>query len=780
MPRTIFAIGACAALFATAGPAAAQTFSWNNPAGGNWNVGSNWSGGSIPGSGNSVLINLAPPDPYTVTVSDPRSITSVTVNAANATLERTGTDDLNASASGVFSLQAGTLKLSGGRILANGSFTSASGTSIQIAGGQLWANPLVVGGTAVINSTVDWSSGELHGPGNTSATFPLNGPVNLTGTGTRTIESRGLTQLNGGGTWDAGRLIVDSFTQNFELPAGATITNTTASGNFSLDGNGSVGSVFNIKGTFVKQGTNTTTFANTKVNNTGTIDVQAGKLRVLGFAGVHTGTFKVADGATLEFGAGQTLNGGQLTVLGTGVFASTGNTTTVAPAVTVNIASTATVQLNFGGLDLPSNATLSPNTLSVANGRLTVLGVTSPNNLTVQAGGEIWGGGQGGVNNSLSVGGSGGTFTWEAGQFAFLQNVNINGPASLPGTGTRDLVGNIASGVALTMTFNGGGTWDAGQIKMNGRSGIVIPAGKTVTNTTASGDFSIVPPDATAAGGSVTINGTFVKQGANTTTFGRSITIANSGLMDIQGGTVVVTVPITTSGGGDYTLAAGTTLQTPELDIRGGAFTNKGLLQGVGTLTLVPSGNNAGQLVVTAGGRLRAGTGGPGVLTVSSTNGFVNITADGTDAPRFIVAADRTGAGTANAGRVALTGAGKVNFNFPGTTNRFLDFEIVGTDLRADETYTIVVMTSVGGFSRNTGFPNLAAGYEFPASEYRVFGNFLGAQNTRLYLSDANTLTLQFSPIPEPTTVLGIAAVGLGLGGLVRRRLVGRRQVAVG
>src|SRR5205807_5952402 len=201
--------------------------------------------------------------------------------------------------------------------------------------------------------------------------------------------------------------------------------------------------------------------------------------------------------------------------------------------------------------------------------------------------------------------------------------------------------------------LNGGGTWDAGEIKLNGLAGITIAAGTTVTNTTASGNFAINPPDATAAGGSVTIQGTFVKDGPNTTTFGRSISLVHSGLMDIRAGSVVITAPVFSAGGGDYTLAAGATLQVPSVDIRG-ALGNKGVLQGEGTLI--------GSVNLTAGGRVRGGTTAPGVLTIGG-NAYVNVTGDSADPPRFVVAAVRTGPGVANAGRIDVTGTGVINFN---------------------------------------------------------------------------------------------------------------------
>src|SRR5262249_39802448 len=94
----------------------------------------------------------------------------------------------------------------------------------------------------------------------------------------------------------------------------------------------------------------------------------------------------------------------------------------------------------------------------------------------------------------------------------------------------------------------------------------------------------------------------------------------------------------------------------------------------------------------------------------------------------------------------------------------------VGNGLQNGETYSLVVMTSGGGFQRNTSTPLLATGYEFPTTDYRLFGNFTDVQNVHLFLSDANTLVLQFTPIPEPATVLGIGFAGLGLAGLLRRR----------
>lgn len=764
MTRILPFAGVLATFLAAAGPAIGQTFTWNNPSGGNWNVGTNWSGGTVPTAGQNAVIDLS--GTFSVSLTDNRSIAAVTVNAAGATLSQTA-GDLTASA--LFTLQAGTLHLSGGRLLGNGGVSTSTGTTIVLDGGQLWATP-PSGGSAVINSTVQWSSGEIHGPSLAATPFSINGTVNLIGTGTREIQRTGIVDI-AGGTWDAGRLDLGSSSTTLRLPAGQTVVNTAASGKFILatDPDGSVGPVFDIRGTFIKQGTNDTEFwSRPQVNNNGTIDVQEGRLVMMG-PGTHTGIFRVATGATLQFRGSQTLNSGQLNVLGAGLLhigGSTGGNNTLSSNVTLSIASTSSVRLENGSLDLQSNHELTPALLelsgSVAVARLTIRGTTSPHSLSM-SGGEI----RSEANSNVSVGG---TFTWLSGEINWVRTFTVSGAANLPGTGTRQVFGDTFNNRTSSMRLNGGGTWDAGIVKLNGLASITVAAGTTITNTTASGDFSILPPDATASGGSFTLQGTFIKQGTNTTTFGRDINIANSGHLDIRAGTVIAAEEIFTSGGGDYTLASGTAIQAPSIDIRG-AGANKAILQGEGTVRAF--------LDVQQGGRIRAGLTGPGVLTVG-TSDFVDnsifITGHATDPPRIIVAAERTGAGAANAGRIVLTRTRNVmNFNV-GSGGALVEFEVLGTGLRQGETYTLIVATSEGGFQRNTSTPLLASGYEFAASDYRLILNSPGVQDVRLFLSDANTLALQFTPTPEPGAILGLAAGALGLCGLIRRVRISRRR----
>ena len=63
--------------------AASCTDSWENAAGGSWMVGSNWSSGSVPSSGDDVCIEVA--GSYTVTLASSVSVRSLMVgNGSNS------------------------------------------------------------------------------------------------------------------------------------------------------------------------------------------------------------------------------------------------------------------------------------------------------------------------------------------------------------------------------------------------------------------------------------------------------------------------------------------------------------------------------------------------------------------------------------------------------------------------------------------------------------------------------------------------------------------------
>jgi hypothetical protein len=114
---------------------------WSNASGGNWNVGTNWTGGE-PGNSDTADISSALSGPYTITISDSESPTLTVLNNANATLLISstglfGTQSLN--------LEAGTFSLAG-RL--NGTDVVDSGGSFVVSNGTLdnvtWQGPLTL------------------------------------------------------------------------------------------------------------------------------------------------------------------------------------------------------------------------------------------------------------------------------------------------------------------------------------------------------------------------------------------------------------------------------------------------------------------------------------------------------------------------------------------------------------------------------------------------------------------------------------------------------------
>ena len=160
--------------------------------------------------------------------------------------------------------------------------------------------------------------------------------------------------------------------------------------------------------------------------------------------------------------------------------------------------------------------------------------------------------------------------------------------------------------------------------------------------------------------------------------------------------------------------------------------------------------------------------GGVGTLTVANDVSLAN---------NAILRAEvsRTGTDAADPSQIAITGAGVLNLA-PTAGNKFsIDIQNnLANPLVAGETYTITLATVASGTINLNGAP--VTGVIDP-SNYTLWPGMTSANNVSLVSSGGN-LTLTFSPVPEPTTVLGLAAGSLGLGGFIRRRLrLGDREV---
>lgn len=253
--RPLFLIAATAVFQALVGSAHAEDNFWINPRSDYFDVGSNWSNG-VPNAGQRLVNNFRP-----------------------ATIElRFNSYDVQSI------LSLGGFKLTGGllRLL---DYTNRS----RVANMQL-RGILTGEGSLDIDHRLDWFGGEMSGNGETVANGVVLGEDN-----DKTLTNyRTLTNVGFGGWAGLGDVLGD----------GSAVFNNRSGGTFlvSNDRNYSAG-LFNNEGSFIKQGGfgNTTFF--TEFNNSGSVLVTTGCLRLLG-GGESTGAFTVMNGAKIDFGNG--------------------------------------------------------------------------------------------------------------------------------------------------------------------------------------------------------------------------------------------------------------------------------------------------------------------------------------------------------------------------------------------------------------------------------------------------------------------------------------------
>src|SRR5438128_1301836 len=86
------------------------TVTWTNPGSGNWDVGSNWSTGAVPGAGDTAVINTSAAATITILTGDNLTVQAVTTAGA----------DTLSIAGGTLTVTAGSSTLSGPLTMAGG------------------------------------------------------------------------------------------------------------------------------------------------------------------------------------------------------------------------------------------------------------------------------------------------------------------------------------------------------------------------------------------------------------------------------------------------------------------------------------------------------------------------------------------------------------------------------------------------------------------------------------------------------------------------------------
>jgi hypothetical protein len=551
-----------------------SSISWNtavSPNGGSWDVGANWVGGAVPGSGNDVVIDLSAPGTVTLGSNDTNTVNSLSTSAStNITIS----DD--------------TLSLA---------TTSAIGGNLTLTSGTLTG-----AGVLTVSGTTTWTGGTMSGTGKTVAVGGLTLGGNASSTNYteslsgRELDNEGAATLNWDDSTEGGHLV---------LSGGAVFDNESGASfdilnDLSIVTSGGGGTFLNA-GLLAKTGGTNTSAVEATLNDTGVGSVQdaSGTLELEGGGALlGTGTVSVSD--VLEF------NGG-----------------TFALASTVPINGAGTVDFDGGTVTDPgpfdvTGATEVSGGTAYLTGMLTSLSPT----LTVSSGDlELTGSIPGGTHTFTSIAISGGTVNFStgaalsAGQLV-LTGGTMTGSDTLPVSGTTMWTGGTMSGTGKTVAVGGltlGGNASSTNYteSLSGREldnegaatlnwddltegGHLVLSGGAVFDNEAGASFDIlndVSIVTTGSGGTFINAGTLSKIGG-TNTSAVEATLNDTGVGSIQdasgtlelegGGTLSATGAISVSdvlefNGGTFTLASTVPITgAGTVDFDGGTVTDPG------------------------------------------------------------------------------------------------------------------------------------------------------------------------------------------------------------
>lgn len=574
--RTWLEAGTPTSLIIQVVAASACTINFDNSAGtGLWQTATNWNTDTLPINTDDVCIGAG----FTVTKSA----------AGGDFINRLTVDN----AAGVFTLSAD-LSIAAASTIGTAGFTHSSGT-------------LTGPGALTISGPFNWSFATQTGGGVTTA----NGGLNITGFAIldgRTLTNTGNATMSGAGNLAAGNSAVVNNSGSFDIQNSGGI-------------GGSVGgtSSFNNSGTLTKSGGAATSFINSTLNHTGTINANS---QILQFnrGGTSSGSFVV--NAVLTFGG---LGGAMDLNIGTTI--SGPGRTTATGTVNFNSGSSITTEFALAGAGIVSFNTGAP--------------VTLPNLFHV--GGTITGGD---TINVTSL------FTWSGGTQAGAGITNANGTLDLTGGLTLDSrtlnsfgtsTFSFCCGASLSITngavWNNNGTIDAQRNGQPAISNSGIGTG-TINNI---GVFKRTVGGGTFAIDNVALNNT------------GSVNV-NSGTLQLNGGG---------SSTGSFAVDIGTVLEfgggTHNLN-SGAAITGAGTTSVTGGTANFNTGSSINTVATISGGTMNVNTGATVTLpTLTQSVGTLGGT--GTVAITGVFAwsgGSQTGAGITNAnGGMTLDGSTK-------------------------------------------------------------------------------------------------------------------------
>jgi RHS repeat-associated protein len=443
------------------------------------------------------------------------------------------------SVGGPSTFSTGTTNFNGSLSLGS-SMTIASGTanlgtnSLTFSNVDLTGGTLSGSGTTTIIGTLNWTSGTMSGAGQTivaaSASLQLGGTSH---TLNRTLRNDGIA------SWIAGLIDInngtfDSF-GNFSVNSSSTLEMKNFSGT----------AVFNNAGSFNKLGTGSAQISSqgaVAFNNTGTVNIQAGALELRG-GGNHTGPITGASGSTLNlrgnhsFAAGANIAGGLDLVFATTLLTSDALVNTTGSATFSGFVTSSVSTFNQS-VSVGRSVTFSTGTTNF-NGLLAIAGdlfITSGvanlgnnsftfRNLTL-SGGTLNGAGDIHVTEVLD---------WSLG------TMSGSGQTIVTSTGTLNLTTSTHN-LNRVLRNEGTANWTSGRVFFN--NGAFNNLGTFNANFNADLDFGNF-----AGTAAFNNTGTFNQLGIGAAQISTSgnVTFNNSGIIDVQAGTLDVRSVLTGS-----------------------------------------------------------------------------------------------------------------------------------------------------------------------------------------------------------------------------------------
>ena len=327
-----------------------------------------------------------------------------------------------------------------------------------------------------VQDSFEWTGGALSGPSSTEAQVSLTIDFGAT----KLLVNHVLIN-RGSASWVDGPIELNN--SQIENAVGATWV--ASSDDAVSNADTSTASTFHNAGMFRKSagfgGVASTDFQQVAFNNDGTVQLQAGNLR-LGGGGTHNGTFTLSANTTLKladatfgggnyhphiFNSGATINGlgAALEVAGATTFSAGSSATVSALTVTSNLVNNGTLNSSNATISLGGSARLPAGTWN-NSGTLTVGGQGAAS-LNVQPGGALTSGvaiigDSNTANGTATLDGAG--LLWDIGGVSTIGNngfgtLLVQNGAHVHGTGTASL-GAAASGRGFARVSGAGSRWD--------------------------------------------------------------------------------------------------------------------------------------------------------------------------------------------------------------------------------------------------------------------------------------------------------------------------------